>query len=684
MKKRYIFPFSEETFGTPIAILFIINEILFKQVYLHPVSNIQIGLISIPVYGCSLVFILKIIVFDLPLFEELIGTFISRRYYGFPYPEIFCYPFSALCMINFIFVVLNVGYSILHIRIPSLAHLSEILFSLLQHFSQDPVGFLLQTSFSFNYTPLLPAIPFFLLFLFAYFFYDQKNTWFTTKKGTKYVPLDSISDEIDRKTEVIFPGERDNNDSFEFYLQINGVLLCFIVCFRFLVLMNIHLNPIDLWGLFSFLFLAFFFRESSQRKKRLSDDKSFFYNTVKDTINIDAVIDWKTLLEFNTLELNRLKEIEKKYKIAKIRNTRWLELYEHSIINNLMNVYHAVKCLDLKIYDAKTALEKIEPSIKEIDATTRECMMLLPSYSSHTFENLELIAYLEKEIPALDGVFERNNSISCYHTSADLCLLSAVFKNVKEYVQNYSDQPFTCQTSLDKADWLVVHLSSPVADSENISYLKRDVTRVAQMWTEDHINDYYHYPLKLVIAQLYMQDMNGFMSYRIENNCMVFDLHFSTPEKEAYHSSGEFQEINLVKFLKNYTVSRENMIFSPSDIKTMMLRTNEQLLTEILNNFEYFFSSMLYSKEHSSILITLKKSDAACEIFLSFHSQRIEEMPEFAKETSQYLRNRNAPLSEHISLSLLMLEIKMEQLGGSVDLSSDEDIFNCKLLFPTA
>lgn len=58
-------------------------------------------------------------------------------------------------------------------------------------------------------------------------------------------------------------------------------------------------------------------------------------------------------------------------------------------------------------------------------------------------------------------------------------------------------------------------------------------------------------------------------------------------------------------------------------------------------------------------------------------------MPEFAKETSQYLRNRNAPLSEHISLSLLMLEIKMEQLGGSVDLSSDEDIFNCKLLFPT-
>ena len=79
----------------------------------------------------------------------------------------------------------------------------------------------------------------------------------------------------------------------------------------------------------------------------------------------------------------------------------------------------------------------------------------------------------------------------------------------------------------------------------------------------------------------------------------------------------------------------------------------------------------------------MKKSDAACEIFLSFHSQRIEEMPEVAKETSQYLRNRNAPLSEHISLSLLMLEIKMEQLGGSVDLSSDEDIFNCKLLFPT-
>ena len=126
-----------------------------------------------------------------------------------------------------------------------------------------------------------------------------------------------------------------------------------------------------------------------------------------------------------------------------------------------------------------------------------------------------------------------------------------------------------------------------------------------------------------MIAQLYMQDMNGFMSYRIENDCMVFDFHFSTPEKENYRSSIEFQEINLVKFLKNYTVSLENMIFSPSDIKTMMLRTNEQLLTEILNNFEYFFSSMLYSKEHSSILITLKKSDAACEIFLSFHSQRI-------------------------------------------------------------
>lgn len=668
MKKRYIF---SSPFLAPIAMLFIIGELLFKQIYLHPVSNIQLGLLSIPVYGCSLAFILKIIIFDLLFLEEFFEIFISRRYYGFPYSEIFCYPFSALCMINFILVVLNIGYSILHIRITDFIHLF-----------QDPGGYLS----TFNYSPLLPAIPFLLLYLFLSLlacFYYLKNIWLTTKGVTTSAPLDDGSDKISQKIEVIFPGERDNNDSFQFRLQINGVLLCFIVCFRFLVLMNIHLKPIDLWGLVSFLFLAFFFRESSQRKKRLSDDKSFFYNTIKDSINIDAVIDWKTLLEFNTLELNRLKEVEKKYKIAKIRNTRWLELYEHSIINNLMNVYHAVKCLDLKIYDVKTALEKIEPSIKEIDATTRECMMLLPSYSNHIFEDLELIAYLEKEIPALGGLFERNDMISCYHTSADLCLLSAVFKNVKEYVQNYSDQPFSCQLSLDKADWLVVHLSSPVADSENISYLKRDVTRVAQMWTEDHINDYYHYPLKLVIAQLYMQDMNGFMSYRIENDCMVFDFHFSTPEKENYRSSIEFQEINLVKFLKNYTVSLENMIFSPSDIKTMMLRTNEQLLTEILNNFEYFFSSMLYSKEHSSILITLKKSDAACEIFLSFHSQRIEEMPEFAKETSQYLRNRNAPLSEHISLSLLMLEIKMEQLGGSVDLSSDEDIFNCKLLFPT-
>ncbi len=670
MKKRYIFPYPSLA---PVTIFFIIGELLFNQVYLHPVSNISIGLLSIPVYGCSFIFILKIIVFDLLLLKELIEIFITKRYYGFPYPEIFCYPFSALCMINFILVVLNIGYSILHIQITDFIHLSEIPFSLLQHFSQDPLDI-----------PSLPAIPSLFFCLFAYFYDHQESTRLITRKGTKYIPIDSISDEIVRKTDIIFPGERNYNDSFEFHLRINGVLLCFIVCFRFFVLMNIQLNSIDLWGIFSFLFLAFFIRENSQHKKQISDDKAFFYNTVKDTINIDAVIDWKTLLEFNTLELNRLKEIEKKYKIAKIRNTRWLELYEHSIINNLMNVYHAVKCLDLKIYDAKTALEKIEPSIKEIDATTRECMMLLPSYSSHTFENLELIAYLEKEIPALGGLFERNDMISSYHTSADLCLLSAVFKNVKEYVQNYSDQPFTCQTSLDKADWLVVHLSSPVADSENISYLKRDVTRVAQMWTEDHINDYYHYPLKLVIAQLYMQDMNGFMSYRVEHDCMIFDFHFSKPAKEAYRSSIEFQEINLVKFFKNYTVSRENMIFSPSDIKTMTLSTNEQLLTEILNNFEYFFSSMLYSKEHSSILITSKKSDAACEIFLSFHSQRIEEMPEFAKETSQYLRNRNAPLSEHVSLSLLMLEIKMEQLGGSVDLSSDEDIFNCKLIFPDA
>lgn len=148
-------------------------------------------------------------------------------------------------------------------------------------------------------------------------FYYLKNIWLTTKGVTTSAPLDDGSDKISQKIEVIFPGERDNNDSFQFRLQINGVLLCFIVCFRFLVLMNIHLKPIDLWGLVSFLFLAFFFRESSQRKKRLSDDKSFFYNTIKDSINIDAVIDWKTLLEFNTLELNRLKEVEKNTKSPK-------------------------------------------------------------------------------------------------------------------------------------------------------------------------------------------------------------------------------------------------------------------------------------------------------------------------------------------------------------------------------
>ena len=101
MKKRYIF---SSPFLAPIAMLFIIGELLFKQIYLHPVSNIQLGLLSIPVYGCSLAFILKIIIFDLLFLEEFFEIFISRRYYGFPYSEIFCYPFSALCMINFILV----------------------------------------------------------------------------------------------------------------------------------------------------------------------------------------------------------------------------------------------------------------------------------------------------------------------------------------------------------------------------------------------------------------------------------------------------------------------------------------------------------------------------------------------------------------------------------------------------
>lgn len=57
MKKRYIF---SSPFLAPIAMLFIIGELLFKQIYLHPVSNIQLGLLSIPVYGCSLAFILKL------------------------------------------------------------------------------------------------------------------------------------------------------------------------------------------------------------------------------------------------------------------------------------------------------------------------------------------------------------------------------------------------------------------------------------------------------------------------------------------------------------------------------------------------------------------------------------------------------------------------------------------------
>ena len=119
MKKRYIFSAPSMA---PIAMLFILGELLFNQVYLHPVSNIHIGMLSIPVYGYSIIFILKIIIFDLGLIKELIEIFISRRYYGFPYSEVFCYPFSALCIINFILIILNIVYSIVPLPTADLVH----------------------------------------------------------------------------------------------------------------------------------------------------------------------------------------------------------------------------------------------------------------------------------------------------------------------------------------------------------------------------------------------------------------------------------------------------------------------------------------------------------------------------------------------------------------------------------
>jgi hypothetical protein len=77
MKKRYIF---SSPFLAPIAMLFIIGELLFKQIYLHPVSNIQLGLLSIPVYGCSLAFILKTINEQIQNIAQKKDTLCRRMY----------------------------------------------------------------------------------------------------------------------------------------------------------------------------------------------------------------------------------------------------------------------------------------------------------------------------------------------------------------------------------------------------------------------------------------------------------------------------------------------------------------------------------------------------------------------------------------------------------------------------
>lgn len=650
-----------------ILIPIIIGEILFNKIYIDPVEIITFHNLSIPIYGVTFAFFLKFLIFDPLLWGASIHLFITKKYYGFPYPEFLCPFFAIITILNIILVICNFFYFLFN-----LGNINQIYIyiqKLTVLFTMNPVTVILQILSSIDYSVFFPIIPFVLLCITGNTIETFQNS---TNQNFKY--------ELWEK-HIVLPGETEYKNEEHFRIKFESVLISYIVIYRTFVLMNIRLSSFKIIGILSILLVIFFFIEYNSYNKQLTKDRAFIYQKLSSHATIGDSLHWKDLLEFQILENQSLNIIEKKYKNSQIRNIRWLELYEHIIINDTKSMYDTIANLEEGIYDITTAINEIKSRISSIEKISLECIPILPNSRIFHPENIELLSYFTKKIPLMNGQFKYNKEIKSYNSWVNVSDLDSILLITQNYLSTYTNGEFICESSIDPAGWLNIRFITQIHDTKSLPIIKNHIKQLSQFWDASKPIDHYNFPINLAILQSYMKDINGEMLMLLNKNELHITLTF--PNVDLFPKDTALKvknvSIDISKFLKKYTLRKENYTYIPSTEK-IVLQTDVDLLKEILDIFTRY--SIYRIKDDSTISISVQKGKNKVSISLKFlchfYFYPIEKEIE---ETLHYWRTRENLVLSYSSLHLLLIKNKMEQLSGFVSLSLKDDYFHCKLIF---
>lgn len=643
------------------------GEFIFNKVYLNPIETINLCILSIPVFNISISFVLKFFAFDLLMWSTAKNLFIKRKLYGFPYPKNIRPFFAVITIFNIILVISNYIYAIFcsvgFERCICIAR-SGVLYLI-----NNPLGPILKFFVHVDYSAFLPLIPSIILFAvtLVYALLSEKNV--------------ASNEKIFWIRELILPGETRYRNENNFHDRYVNVFVCYFVIYRFIVLMNIRLSYRELTIILLGFIVLFFLFEYASYDEQISQDKNYYYEKIAGQLNFMDGIHWKDLLDFQMSELQKLKVTEESYKHSKIRNIRWLELYEHMVINDTKSIYDTIANWENGIYSIQKTTEEIKQRISSIEKISTSCMPILPNSVTFNPKKVDIIAYLKKEINLAGDEFLDKELIGSYYGFADVTILSSVLQIMKEYISSFSATPIVCRSMMDNAGWLNIEFASAIIDRSILNRIKKDINRVNDFWEESKTIDYYNFPIELAVAQSYMKDIDGDMTMILENHQLKFVLSF--PAISAFRNDPDElkknHRVDIGRFLEEYTIRNE--FFTPfHNSHNLYISADEQILREIMEHFtQYSYPRM---KKNNSVFITVKKMDGMICVLLKFKcALYYSALEKEVQETLHYWRIRKELAPEHSSLSLLMIKNKMEQLSGSVDLSLEEGYFKCELLF---
>lgn len=658
-----------------LILLIIFGEMIFHKVYLEPYKMIDLFIFSIPIYNISLSFILKFFIFDCIVWSYSKNLFIKRRYYGFPYPEFLCLPFAFITIFNNAYIVGSMSYLLLYqkkiIEFIEIAKKSVLLYI---------NG---KLSFNIDYSVLLPAIPVVIAYIIGWILElyrmvkDKSNISKSKENDDKII-------EMLWKRNVIMPGESEYRSDIAFRYRSAGVGICFIVTYRFIVLMNIRLSCSEIITILLGLITLFFCFEHQHFTKQMEEDTHFLYEAISHEFNAKDGIHWKDLINFQIMEMKRLTE---KYKHSRIRNIRWLELYEHLVVNDSKSIYDSIMNWKDGIYSAEKAMEEIKPKILSIEKISVDCMQILPNSRKFSPMEVDLIDYLQREIPSMGIIYLKDDSyfgeepVESYNTFVDIDDLKKILHTVKEYLMQLSNDEILCTARIVSNNWINIEFILSEVPLSKIHAIQRDINRVNALWEETHIIDYYDFPIELAIAKSYMMEIYGDLLMNLKNNRLKLILTFPPQNSSLIQQNNNTQKygVDICKYFEEYTV-QNNLYKSFHNSKRYFAVANNNLLKEIMEYFDIY--SFRRIKNDQSVFITVKRENDMIYVSLIFLCEKdLFSIEKEIAETCRYWNTLNGLSSKYTSLSLLMIKNKMNELSGTVNIFIEGDYFHCDLIF---